>query len=178
MARISMRGPGTVEEIGAILRERIPECGWTCELLDSVSRRDAEMLVFEKHFMRAGNSSVSLSIMISAEGDSVIVDSIGSGAKVGLFDFTWGAEEDFAAEVSHVLEPMGFVVFERNDDDTQISEDYEPIYYEPISLSDLEVKNNNADEETPPKEVERVQLGKEEKKGLFGRKRNKPDWEY
>ena len=34
-------------------------------------------------------------------------------------------------------------------------------------MSGLGVKNNNADEETPPKEVERVQLGKEEKKGLI-----------
>ena len=101
-----------------------------------------------------------------------VVDSIGSVAKVGLFDFTWGVEEDFAGEVARVLEPVGFTVFER-DDDTQISEDYEP-----VSLSDLGVKNENADKETSPQEVEYVQLGKEEKKGLFGRKRNKPDWEY
>lgn len=171
MARISMRGPGTVAEISAILKERIPECGWTCELLDSVSRAGAEMLVFEKHFMRSGNSSASLSIMISARDEGVIVDSVGSGAKAGLFDFTWGVEEDFAAEVANVLEPMGFVVFER-DDDTQIAEDYEP-----VSLSELGA-GKSAEKEEAPQEAERVQLGKEEKKGLFGRRRNKPDWEY
>lgn len=172
MARISMKGPGRIEEISAILKERIPECGWTCELLDSVSRCGAEMLVFEKHFMRSGNSSASLSIMISAQEGGVIVDSVGSGAKAGLFDFTWGVEEDFAAEVARVLDPVGFTVFER-DDDTQISEDYEI-----VPLSDLGVKNENTDKEPTPQEVERVQLGKEEKKGFFGRKRNKPDWEY
>ncbi len=175
MARISMKGPGTVAEISAILKERIPECGFTCELLDSTSRQGADLLVFEKHFMRAGNSSVTLSVMISAEGDSVIVDSIGSGAKVGLFDFTWGAEEDFAAEVSYVLEPMGFTVFER-DEDSQISEDYDA-----ISLSELGVKKGSeekAQEDSFGTDCEKVSLEKEEKKGLFGRKRNKPDWEY
>ncbi|MBE7017842.1 MAG: hypothetical protein E7420_06800 [Ruminococcaceae bacterium] len=170
MARISMKGPGRIEEISAILKERIPECGWTCELLDRVSRCGAEMLVFEKHFMRSGNSSASLSIMISAQEGGVIVDSVGSGAKAGLFDFTWGVEEDFAAEVANVLEPMGFVVFER--DDTQIAEDYEP-----VSLSELGA-GKSAEKEEAPQEAEWVQLGKEEKKGLFGRKRNKPDWEY
>ena len=175
MARISMKGTGTVAEISALLKERIPECGWTCELLDSVSRGNAEMLVFEKHFMRTGNSSVTLCVMVSAENGEVIVDSIGSGGKTGLFDFTWGAEEDFAAEVINVLEPLGFCVFER-DGDYQISEAYEP-----VSLSDLGIekgKEEKAQEEAPAGDYERVSLGKEEKKGLFGRKRNKPDWEY
>lgn len=186
MARISLKGPGTVAEITALLKERIPECGWTCELVDSASRAGAELLVFEKHYYRAGNA-VSLTVLITSAEGQVIVDSVGSGAKEGLFDFTWGAEEDFAFEVNTVLAPMGFTVFERSTDFTDPWQPEEPT--EPVDINELMKKGREAAraekqaaEDTDWQEVkgepERVKPGREEKKGLFGRKRKKPDWEY
>ncbi|MBR2880306.1 MAG: hypothetical protein IKC02_06515 [Oscillospiraceae bacterium] len=179
MARISMRGPGTVAEISALLKERIPESGFTCDLIDSASRNGADMLVFEKYFFRAGNCA-SLSVMITEENGSVIVDSVGAGAREGFLDFTWGAEEGFALEVQNVLEPLGFAVFETDSDysETANCEPAEPL--EPVALGELMNRSRTATrrEETAAEDAEYVQLGKEEKKGLFGRKRNKPDWEY
>ncbi len=190
MARIGMKGPGTVGEITAILKEKIPECGLTCELVDSASRCGAELMVFEKHFYRAGNS-VSLTVMVTSADGLVIVDSVGSGAKAGIFDYTWGAEEDFAFEINNVLAPLGFVVFENTSECSESQGFAEPP--EPIDVTDLMQKARDAirAERTGDKdadnidrpaeerdEPERVKLGREEKKGLFGRKRKKPDWEY
>ncbi len=189
MARISMKGPGNVAEIAGILKERIPESGFTCDLIDSASRNGAELLVFEKYFFRAGNC-VSLSVMVSSDNGSVIVDGVGAGAREGILDFTWGAEEDFALEVQNVLGPMGFSVFETSGDisEAACSEPIEPL--EPVSLGELMNRSRTVVRgEEPVAEAaaqaqakkdgpERVKLGREEKKGLFGKKRSKPDWEY
>lgn len=193
MARISMKGPGTVAEIVAILKEKIPECGLSCELVDSVSRGGAELLIFEKHYYRAGNY-LTLSILVSSENGLVIVDSIASGAREGvLFDVTWGAEEDFAMEANAVLAPLGFTVFDKSGEfDREIGiPDFftaEPTEA-PLSMGDImqrarsAAQNKNNEVETADyteikDEPERVKLGREEKKGFFGRKRKKPDWEY
>ena len=187
MARISIKGPGTVAEITAILKEKIPECGFTCELVDSVSRAGVELLIFEKHYYRAGNA-LSLTVMVTSSDGFVIVDSIGAGAKAGLLDFTWGAEEDFAFEANNVLAPLGFVVFDRS---AEFVDPWEPAETpEPIDLNELMQKGKESaraekqqekmdtDYTESKDEPERVKLGREEKKGLFGRRRNKPDWEY
>ncbi len=179
MARISMKGPGTVGEISAILKERIPESGFTCDLIDSTSRNGADMLVFEKYFFRAGNCA-SLSVMITEENGSVIVDSVGAGAREGFLDFTWGAEEGFALEVQNVLEPLGFAVFEQSEE-LEISKSYD-ISYDPVPLGDLGTSNRSTARTEKPDPAmegdEKVKLIKEERKGLFGKKRSKPDWEY
>ena len=183
MARISMKGPGTVAEITALLKEKIPECGLSCELVDSASRAGAELLVFEKHYYRAGNA-LSLTLMVSSADGLVIVDSIGAGAKSGLLDFTWGAEEDFAFEANKVLAPLGFVVFDRS---VEFMDPWEPAEVpEPVPADELirrgreaaQSEKQDAPDTQSREEPERVKLGREEKKGLFGRKRKKPDWEY
>jgi len=186
MARLSMKGPGTVAEITAILKEKIPECGLSCELVDSVSRNGTELLIFEKHYYRAGNA-LSLTVMVSLSDGLVIVDSIGAGAKAGLLDFTWGAEEDFAFEANKVLAPLGFVVFDRS---VEFVDPWEPAEApEPMDVNELMQKGResaraqkqeeqDAEYSEIKDEPERVKLGREEKKGLFGRKRKKPDWEY
>ena len=184
MARISMKGPGSVAEITALLKEKIPECGLSCELVDSVSRAGAELLVFEKHYYRAGNA-LSLTLMVSSADGLVIVDSIGAGAKSGLLDFTWGAEEDFAFEANKVLAPLGFVVFDRS---VEFMDPWEPAEAPEVDMEEImkkarEARAGKQDEKDAEyteikDEPERVKLGREEKKGLFGRKRKKPDWEY
>lgn len=187
MARLSMKGPSTVAEITALLKERIPECGLSCELVDSASRPGAELLVFEKHYYRAGNA-LSLTIMVTSSDGLVIVDAVGAGAKSGLFDFAWGAEEDFASEANNVLAPLGFVVFDRSSEFTEPWQPEEPP--EPMDINELMSKGKEAARsekqaaedadwhEVKADEPERVKLGREEKKGLFGRRRKKPDWEY
>ena len=183
MARLSMKGPGTVEEITALLKERIPECGLTCELVDCISRGGAELMVFEKHYYRAGNA-LSLTVMVSSADGLVIVDAVGAGAKAGILDFTWGAEEDFAFEANKVLAPLGFVVFDRSQ---EFIDPWEPTEAaEPVDVNELMQRGKAAARAEKQKseiaeageEPERVKLGREEKKGLFGRKRKKPDWEY
>ena len=183
MARISMKGPGTVAEISALLKERVPESGWTCELVDCVSRGGVELLIFEKHFYRAGNF-LTLTLMLSSENGQVIVDSIASGARTGaLFDVTWGAEEDFAEEPFETLAPMGFTVFDKSEefDSEYTAHDFFTAEVSEESVDDIlqraiEVKRSKEHENKS--EPERVSPGREEKKGLFGRKGKKPDWEY
>ena len=190
MARISMKGPGTVAEITAILKENIPECGLSCELTDSVSRAGVELLIFEKHYYRAGNY-LTLSILVTSENGLVIVDSIASGAREGvLFDVTWGAEEDFAEEPFQILAPIGFTVIEQSSEER--AEPFSDFFTAEVSEESVDdiLKRARAvrNGETVPSEdaeyieikdePERVKLGREEKKGLFGRKRKKPDWEY
>ena len=192
MARISMKGPGTVTEISELLKEKIPECGLSCELVDSVSRGGVELLIFEKHYYRAGNF-LSLTLMVSADGDSVVVDSISSGAREGILSVTWGAEEDFAMEANAVLAPLGFTVFDKSGEfDREIGiPDFftaEPTE-EPLSMGDImqrarsSARKEKSGAETSNRaeskdEPEQVKLGREEKSGLFGRKSKKPDWEY
>lgn len=183
MARISMKGPGTVAEISAVLKERIPECGLTCEMVDCVSRGGTELMIFEKHYYRAGNF-LTLTLMVSADGEGVIVDSLASGAREGIFDITWGAEEDFAEEAIEILQPLGFTVFDRSSEYTESSEAPDPEPIGDIMRRAMDARSERVSTgesiwaEMKSDEPERVTLGREEKKGLFGKKRNKPDWEY
>ena len=185
MARISMKGPGSVAEISAILKQRIPECGWTCEMVDSVQRNGTELIIFEKHYYRAGNF-LTLSLLVSSEGERVIVDSLSSGARQGFLDITWGAEEDFALEPFDILEPMGFEIIERKGDyegAEQADNPPEPVDINELIINGMDAARGNKSEKSEDlrishTEPERVKLGREEKKSFFGRKRNKPDWEY
>ena len=139
--------------------------------------------MFEKHYYRAGNA-LSLTLMVTAADGLVIVDAVGAGAKAGLLDFTWGAEEDFAFEANNVLAPLGFVVFDRS---VEFMDPWEPAEApEPVSADELirrgketaQTEKQDGLDIVNKEEPERVKLGREEKKGIFGRKRKKPDWEY
>lgn len=185
MARISMKGPGTVAEIAGILKERIPECGWSRELIEHVSRGATELLVFEKPSFR--DACLSLSVLLSSDGGYLTVDAISSGEREGLFGLTRCLEDDFAFEVNKILAPMGFVVFDRS---TEFVEPWEPAEPpEPVDVNELmrrgkeaaraeKQPSEDADWQEVKDEPERVKLGREEKKGLFSRKSKKPDWEY
>ena len=134
-------------------------------------------MIFEKHYYRAGNF-LTLTLMVSADGENVIVDSLASGARDGIFDITWGAEEDFASESFALLKPMGFEIFEKSEEAESFDFFGEAPSEEPLESILQRGKNAAKAEKTDNAEPERVELGREEKKGLFGKKRNKPDWEY
>ncbi len=185
MARISLKGKGTVAEISALLREQIPNLGYGGQLTEYLARGSAELLVFERYAYRQG--CLTLSIMLSQSGENVIVDAVSTGERETLLGFNWGLEDDFAFEANKVLAPLNFVIFDRS---TDFVEPWEPTEApEAVPVDELLRRGREAREEKPVAddadwqeirrdEPERVKLGMEEKKGLFGKKRNKPDWEY
>ena len=87
-------------------------------------------------------------------------------------------------EANAVLAPMGFTVFDKSgefDAEFGVSEFFTAEKSEESLEEIMQRAKETAREEKPEKstpEPERVSLGREEKKGLFGRKRKKPDWEY
>jgi hypothetical protein len=112
MASISLTGRGSASEIAAMLSEEIQGSAMSCELVDSVSRELGEtsfhLLVFDKYFMR-NSSRASLTVSVIGRQGQVIVDAIGSGGGQGaLFNFAWGAEEDFVSVVEDILRNIGF----------------------------------------------------------------------
>lgn len=107
-----MTGRGNAEEIAGMLSKEIQDSAMSCELVDSSSRRIGEisyyLMVFDKYYMR-NSSRASLSVSVIGYGDMVYVDAIGSGGGQGaLFNFSWGAEEDFVGTVEQILCGVGF----------------------------------------------------------------------
>ena len=86
----------------------------SCEMIDSV-RHDmngatVHMLVFDKYYMR-NSSRASLTVLVLENGGTVFVDAVGSGGSQGaLFNFSWGAEENFISIVADILSGYGFVL--------------------------------------------------------------------
>jgi len=185
MARISLKGKGTVAEISALLREQIPEVKPGAELAEYIVRGSTELIVFESYGSR--QCSLTLSLMLTQSGEEVVVDAVSAGEMDNIFGFNWGFEDDFAFEANKVLVPLNFVIFDRS---TDFVEPWEPAEApEAVPVSELLRRGREQREEKPAADnadwqeikrddPERVKLGREEKKGLFGRKRNKPDWEY
>ena len=188
MAHISMKGPGTVGEISEQLRARMLEGEYRCQLLDSVKRNGLEMLVFNGYSFRAG--ICNLSILLSAMDDIVTVDAVATANTDDIFGFAESAEYDFAGAVYAAVQDRGFEVVEKSDrpEPQLLSKEFftaEPSE-ETLDINELmrlgAQAKRKADDARPPEtkkyEPEPVKLGREEKKGLFGRKHNKPDWEY
>ena len=112
MATIHLSGSGNPSEIAALLTREVQSSGFTCELIDSVTRTWGGMtftvLVFEKYYMRTSNRA-SLTVVVSGANGSVAVDAIGAaGGQNALFRFSWGADENFAGVVAEILRPRGF----------------------------------------------------------------------
>ncbi len=62
------------------------------------------VLVFEKHYYRAGNR-LTLTVTIDDLEGRTRVHSVGGGGGEGLFRFDWGASKSFSNVVSDVLAP-------------------------------------------------------------------------
>lgn len=189
MARISMKGPGTVAEISALLKDKMLQGERRCAFLDSVNRDGVEMLVFAGHFFRAG--VCTLSLLLTSRDNMVNIDAVATCPVEDFFGFAGSAEYDLAEDVYYAVQELGFEIVERSDrpEPEYFSGDFFTAEPSEESLEDImrrarEVKTGKSSsdkgEENTPKsyEPERVTLGREEKKGLFSRKRNKPDWEY
>jgi hypothetical protein len=112
MASLTMTGRGNALDVANILTDGIQNSGMSCELVDRVSRVFGEtsfyLMVFDKYFMR-NSSRASLTVSVIGNGDEIWVDAVGSGGGQGaIFNFSWGAEEDFISVVGEILNDMGF----------------------------------------------------------------------
>ncbi len=112
MAKITMRGHGTVSDVAEIIINGIDRSGISTELVELVDRYYSDvrvtMLVFEKYYWRT-SSRASLSVLITGKGDAVTVDAVGAGGGNGVFlNFSWGAEDSFVDTVKHILGLHGF----------------------------------------------------------------------
>lgn len=112
MASLSMIGNGNASEIAQMLTNEIQNSAMSCELVDSNSRVIGDisyyLMVFDKYYMR-NSSRASLTVSVIGYGGLIYVDAIGAGGGQGaLFNFSWGAEEDFVETVEQLLRGMGF----------------------------------------------------------------------
>lgn len=60
------------------------------------------VMVFEKHFYRAGNR-LTLTVVIDNLGGRTRVHSVGGGGGEGFFRFDWGASESFENSARNAL---------------------------------------------------------------------------
>ncbi len=61
------------------------------------------VLVYEKHYYRAGNR-LTLTITVDNMNGFTNIHSIGGGGGDGLFKFDWGASQDFTSAPRDILE--------------------------------------------------------------------------
>ncbi|MFH5835573.1 DUF6054 family protein [Proteiniclasticum sp. C24MP] len=116
MAKLSMQGKGNGEEIVNFIIEEMGRSGMTVELIDSVTRQIGNamvyIMVFEKYYMRSSNRA-SLTVVVTAENDAIIVDAIGAGGGQGVvFKWSWGAEESFVSSIENILAGKNFILME------------------------------------------------------------------
>ena len=78
----------------------------TGELIDSHTIRSQGgscfVLVFEKHYIRAGNR-LTLTVAVDDLSGRTRVHAVGGGGGEGLFRFDWGASESFADAPRRIL---------------------------------------------------------------------------
>ena len=85
------------------------DCSVTVELLDSYEflspdRLNSMVMVYEKHYWRAGNR-LTLTVTIDNMSGRTRVHTVGGGGGEGLFRFDWGASQSFEGVVQDVLTP-------------------------------------------------------------------------
>lgn len=73
------------------------------ELGDMVS----VLIAFEKYYFRNG-SYASLTVMLTEQGEKQTADIVGFGGGEGIFNLSWGANQDFADIAAGILEEYGF----------------------------------------------------------------------
>lgn len=112
MASVYMMGQGDAATITRLLADEILRSAMSCELIDSrhheLGGTTCDLLVFDKYYMR-NSSRASLTVNVIGNGGVVYVDAVGSGGSQGaLFNFSWGAEENFVDTVAQILGGYGF----------------------------------------------------------------------
>lgn len=103
----TLRVSTSIEETVNIIHEEVVNGSITGELLDryeinSLDNKKCVVMVFDKHYYRAGNR-LTLTVIIDSLEDETRVHYISGGGGKGLFTFDWGASESFANIVPEVL---------------------------------------------------------------------------
>jgi hypothetical protein len=97
----------SVMETTRLLNNYLEENSISGQLIDQYALHHkgdihVEVLVFEKHYIRAGNR-LTLTVVIDNLDGRTRVHMIGGGGGEGLFRFDWGAEESFEESVIDAL---------------------------------------------------------------------------
>lgn len=96
-----------VREAVRIVDSTIVDGSITGERIDSYmaagQNGSCAVLVYEKHFWRAGNR-LTLTVTIDDLSGRTRVHYVGGGGGEGLFRFDWGASESFERSVERALE--------------------------------------------------------------------------
>ena len=112
MAKATLVGNRGVQETTELVKNIATDIGSSVELRDEICRTQdgagMDLLVFEKYFMRSG-SYASLTISVTGDDRSCYVDVIGAGGGTGIFNISWGSEEDFTEDFCDRLQRFGFI---------------------------------------------------------------------
>lgn len=97
----------SVMETTDLLNNFLEENSLSGQLIDQYAlhhkgNNHVEVLVFEKHYIRAGNR-LTLTVVIDNFDGTTRVHTIGGGGGEGLFRFDWGAEVSFEESVKEAL---------------------------------------------------------------------------
>lgn len=115
MAKVTMVGNRGVEETAALVKNIAMHIGSSVELRDEICHISddggLDLMVFEKYYMRSG-SYTSLTVAVTGDATSCYVDAIGAGGGTGLFNISWGSEDDFTEDFAERMRSQGFIRME------------------------------------------------------------------
>jgi len=111
MAKGRMAGNSGVLDTAALVKKLALELGSSVELKDELTHLEdgagLYMMVFEKFYWR-NSSYTSLSVVVTGDSQASYVDIIGAGGGEGLFNLSWGSEEEFVDDMKDLLRDHGF----------------------------------------------------------------------
>ncbi len=115
MAKMTLVGNQGVLETAALVKELAPKLGSSVELRGEICHAEdgagLYLMVFEKYYMRS-QSYTSLTVAVSGDTKSSFVDVIGAGGGTGIFNISWGSEQDFTEDFCERLQRLGFTKIE------------------------------------------------------------------
>ena len=99
----------SIDECGQLIHSAIVDGSITGELLDHYvldgpNGMRCAVMVYEKHYWRAGNR-LTLTVTVDNLTGSTRVHTISGGGGEGLFRFDWGAAQSFEGVVQDALAP-------------------------------------------------------------------------
>lgn len=113
MAKFETKIRGNFHEVITALDTFITDSAASIQTVDETEYRlsDTQIIVrvYDKYFMR-NSSRASLSLTAVGQDDVIYISAISAGGGKGaIFNFSWGAEEDFVAVVEDGLAHIEFL---------------------------------------------------------------------
>ena len=96
----------SVKDLGEDLKEKI-KAERVCDDYKVLGNAFVMLLSFERYYWRNGSYS-SLTVMLTDDGQMQTADIVGSGGGEGLWNFSYGANAEFADMAVEVLQEYGF----------------------------------------------------------------------